>query len=60
MRQKRTSLPTKGRKAKAKEVQPSDATIARREKKARVAQEQLELLEKHKDDLAEMETLFRV
>ena len=44
--------PGKGSKGKRKADQLSQATIARRQKKAQVAEEQLQLLEKHKEDLA--------
>ena len=56
MRTKQTPVVKKGKKAKKAEAPPSQATILRREKKAAIAVQQLEALEKHKDDLAEMES----
>ena len=55
MRTKQTPKMIKARKAR-KTPQPSDATIARREKKAAVALEQLGALEKHNDERAELQS----
>ena len=56
MRRKQTAQPSKARKAKRAAAEPSQATILRREKKALVALEQLEALEKHREEIAEVET----
>ena len=55
MRTKQTPSVTKVRKAK-KTAQPSDATIARREKKAAIALEQLAALEKHNEEIVELQS----
>jgi hypothetical protein len=56
MRTKQTPQPTKARKPKKSSVEPSQATIARREKKALVASQQLEALEKHREEIAEVQS----
>ena len=61
MRTKQTPRPTKARKTKKATAPPSQATILRREKKAAVALEQTEALEKHNEAIAELQsqgTLF--